>query len=138
MEELTWNSRSATASVTYQVSSHFSFIKTNHFDHADDRQLSLIAYNARDLGYAYLYVDPKKSQNITWMGTNGKAARLGQFIHRGGSCGYPGGCNNMSPYIQELEMKVKSLSARAYIKLWRRSPKDVNAVADMTFIIDMI
>jgi len=44
----------------------------------------------------------------------------------------------MSPWLKRFRIKVNGLPARAYIKLWRQKPQDVNQPADMVFIIEMI
>lgn len=96
---------------------------------------SLICYNARDFGYRYIYMDPRKSFGIKrWPA---QAVQIRQFLHCGGSCGYPGGCNNMSPHIVELdENKLTQLPARAHLKLWKEEPDTVSQDPDFTFIID--
>jgi hypothetical protein len=96
--------------------------------------LTLVAYNARDLGYNFLYAVPEKSENVS---LPAHPARILQFIHTGGSCGYPGDCNNMSPYQAGLEFHIDSLPALAYIKLWKSRPVDAAAAADMVFVIEM-
>lgn len=96
---------------------------------------SLIAYNARDFGYNYIYLDPQKSFGIKrWPA---RAVQITQFLHCGGSCGYPGGCNNMSPHVPELDgNQLTQLPAKAYLKLWKDEPETVSNPADFTFIID--
>lgn len=96
---------------------------------------SLIAYNARDFNYRYIYLDPRKSVGVTPWPV--RPVQIDQFLHCGGSCGYPGGCNNMSPHIRELdENRLTQLPARAYLKLWSEEPDSVGNPADFTFIID--
>ena len=101
----------------------------------DPNKLVLAAYNARDLGWNYLYIAPELSTNLT---ASHQLSQIKQYIHTGSSCGYPGGCNNMSPNQPELEIEVNQLPARAYIKLWKTAPADTTAPADMIFVIDMI
>lgn len=58
------------------------------------------------------------------------------FVHRGGSCGYPGGCNNGSPYQAELDhILVEELPARMVLKLWRLLPEGVGTPAELEFVI---
>lgn len=96
---------------------------------------SLISYNARDFGLHYMYLDPQKSVGLARWPAH--AVQITQFLHCGGSCGYPGGCNNMSPHIPELDgNKLLQLPARAYIKLWNSEPESVGNPADFTYIID--
>ncbi|MEZ0223861.1 MAG: hypothetical protein ACAH83_04855 [Alphaproteobacteria bacterium] len=96
--------------------------------------MTLVAYNARDLGYNFLYVDPKKS---TFFAAKPRVAQITQMFHKGDNCGYAGGCNNMSPRQSELEIVVTGLPATAYIKLWKEQPADMNGPADMVFVLKM-
>lgn len=132
-----WQADASLETVDYNVTDHFSYVSNNRFYPTDEKKLLLIAYNARDLGFGYLYIDPVKSEGVECTNGCGRAVAIRQFIHRGGSCGYPGGCNNMSPYQPELVIDVKMIPARAYIKLWRTYPQDVNGHCDMTVMIEM-
>jgi hypothetical protein len=97
--------------------------------------MMLVAYNARDMGYNWLYVDPKKS---TFFAAKPRLVQIVQFIHKGDSCGYAGGCNNLSPHQPGLDVVVTGLPATAYIKLWKTQPTDLNGPADMVFVLKMI
>jgi hypothetical protein len=110
---------------------------TKPFD-ALSYRFGLIAYNARDFGFGYLYVDPVASKNVTRRGKLDSASDLLQFIHRGPSCNIPGGCNNMSPPLPELDKwKATGLPAEAHIRLWKLRPVTVNDPPDMSFVIRM-
>jgi len=102
-----------------------------------ERKLELVAYNARDLGYKYLYIDMKKSRYITLLAGKPRIIRIPQFIHVGGSCGYPGGCNNMSPYCKDLLFRSKRYPSRVVCKLWKNKPINEYTPADMEFVVDM-
>ncbi len=102
-----------------------------------NHEFSLIAYNARDLGYKYLYIDLKKSPNLSIQAGASKILEIPQFIHTGGSCGYKGGCNNMSPFCADLEIKVKTLPSKVFCKLWRKKPLNQYTPADMEFEVIM-
>lgn len=100
---------------------------------------SLIAYNARDMGLYYMYLDPKNSLNVQkWSSRD--ALEIPQMLHCGGSCGYPGGCNNMSPHREETDNnRLTKLPARAYVKLWRERPRDPNtSKPDFVAVLDFI
>lgn len=125
------------AQARYDVSNHFSFITGSQYKDAEKRQLTLIGYNASDFGFRFIYVDPEKSQNVHSPNQSQHAINNAQMLHLGGSCGYTGGCNNMSPYIAELIIQVPNVPARAYIKLWKEAPANVRSDPDMTFVIDM-
>jgi hypothetical protein len=135
---IVWRPESALVRVEYQVSDHFRYIKNNDFHPDEQRKFTLIAYNARDLGFRYLFVDPEKSRGVTWTnGTRDVPAVIRQYIHCGGSCGQSGGCNSMSPDQPELVIDVADTPARAYIKLWRNQPQNASDPSDMTEIIEM-
>jgi hypothetical protein len=100
---------------------------------------SLVAYNARDFGFNYICLAPEKSINVVNEGKPApEAVRINQMLHCGGTCGYPGGCNNMSPHNIAIDrIKYSKLPARAYVKLWRAKPAKVTDDADMVFLIDL-
>lgn len=98
------------------------------------RQLILVAYNARDFGFNYLAVDSARSKNID---AKTGVAQIKQFIHPGPSCGIEGGCNNMSPDQPELSLSVRTLPARANVALWRQQPASASAKPDLWFILEM-
>ena len=94
----------------------------------------VVAYNARDFGYNYLAVSPRFSQNINK--TSDRPIEIAQYIHCGSSCGYNGGCNNMSPYIEGLHgLSLKKLPAQACVYLWRSRPTSVEQTPD--FIVQL-
>jgi hypothetical protein len=96
----------------------------------------LIAYNARDLNLTYLYVSYPDSQGVIHSNPPDRAYANPQFIHQGGSCGYPGGCNNMSPYTPEIDgIRIQSLPAKVTIWLWKDDPGDPHRTPDMTFVL---
>lgn len=130
----------ATAEVTYNVTAYnknlHSYYNNKLSTNRTISSFSLIGYNARDFGLRYIYMDPHKTSGIKpW--PQAKAVYLNQFLHCGGSCGYPGGCNNMSPYIQEMDAnELLRLPAQAYFKLWYDEPESVGDPPDFTFIIN--
>jgi hypothetical protein len=98
----------------------------------------LIAYNARDFGYSYIYLDTGKSLNIQAKTPLACATGIRQMIHCGGSCHYPGGCNNMSPAQPEIdEFQCTQLPARANIFLWKNKPASINDKPDLTCFMDI-
>lgn len=131
---LWWRQDGRLAIARYDVSAFQAASQQIHTASAFRQKLYLAAYNARDFGYNHLYVSPQESENIT---AATQPARLIQFIHTGGSCGHPGGCNNMSPHQPEMEITVDALPALAFIKLWKQAPADAAAPADMVFAIEM-
>lgn len=136
---VTYNPPKSSAEVTYDVTGfndRLIQMKNRLRYVAPIKTFSIIGYNARDFGFHYVYMDPHKSTGIKpWNMV--EAVELNQFLHCGGSCGYPGGCNNMSPYISALEENIiTQLPARAYFKLWREPPATVGNPADFTFVIN--
>lgn len=109
--------------VTYNVS---RFLKESARIVELPKQLSsakfdIVAYNARDFGYNYLAIMPQYSRNISI--THDHPVAINQFIHCGNSCGYPGGCNNMSPYNKDLfDLTLGAVPAQAVIFLWKKPP----------------
>lgn len=134
---LNWNSDHRTASVMYNVSGFFNYLTSHNVLGAEQRKVEFVAYNARDFGFNYLWIDPS-SLNIDLPDKSKNAIGLAQFIHCGGSCGYPGGCNNVSPLQPQLIISVQALPAKVYIKLWRQAPKEVDQDPDFVFLIEMI
>lgn len=93
-------------------------------------KLDLVAYNARDLGYNWLCLSSTDSNNLMKVGS---LVAIDQYIHSGPSCGYPGGCNNMSPYNDKLfDIGLKALPARGVVKLWHNMPRSPSDPADFT------
>lgn len=136
---VTFNPSKATAEVSYDISKYNDSLKqwkNKRLANKDVSGFSLIAYNARDFNYSHIYLDPQKSFGVKPWATN-KSVAITQMLHCGGSCGYPGGCNNMSPFIAEMDYNTLSkLPARAYLKLWKEEPSKVEQPADFTFIIN--
>ncbi len=96
----------------------------------------LIAYNARDLNLNYIYVSFKESRNLEQLDRSEKVFWISHFLHQGGSCGYPGGCNNMSPATPEISNYwLTGLPAQANIKLWKDEPSAPDQTPDMLFVI---
>jgi ribosomal protein L40E len=97
---------------------------------------NLIAYNSRDFNLNYLYVNYGNSVNISKTNPPDQAYAIPQYLHQGDSCGYPGGCNNMSPATPEIDgLSVTGLPARAEIWLWKDKPETLETSPDMIFVI---
>lgn len=100
-------------------------------------QFSLVAYNARDFGFNYIWLNERASTRVTNDNSTNEAVQIVQFIHCGGSCGYPGNCNNMSPYMASIDRcRFTGLPARAAVYLWRDEPSSVAQKPDMVVYID--
>ena len=91
-----------------------------------------------DLNLNYLHVSPKWMVNVFKADLSAEPVRIQHFIHCGGSCRYPGGCNNGSPYQEELDgYRVNALPARLDVLLWHERPNDAGQPADMLFTIQI-
>lgn len=101
-----------------------------HFD--------LMALNARDFGYKYLFMDLARSRKISAVTSSAQPVQNRYYVHAGPSCGQAGGCNNTSPRIPELEITLDGLPAEAVIKLWKEKPENAEQAADMEFTIEMV
>jgi hypothetical protein len=125
--QLRWQPRAAYAEVSYSAQCAQQ-APSNFFD--------LIVYNARDLNLNYIYVSYADSQNIAKFEPPTSPYAIPQFIHRGGSCGYPGGCNNMSPPTPEIDaLELTGFPARVVTWLWTERPASAAAAPEMTFVI---
>ena len=101
-------------------------------------KFGLIAYNARDFGFNYIYLDPLKSMNITPKRKTDRPTLIQQMIHCGNGCQYPGGCNNMSPAQPDIdEFDCSRLPARANIRLWKARPLSKDFTPDLTIFMDL-
>lgn len=139
-EGLRWQPGELRAEVTYNLSACIA--RTAQWTtgplHLGDAAFSLIAYNARDLNLGNLFVDYAASRNVSKPGAPVSAYAVPHYIHQGGSCGYPGGCNNMSPDTPEISwLEINALPADLVVKLWRRSPPSVEQAADLLFTIHL-
>ncbi|MBU1863655.1 MAG: hypothetical protein KKH94_08345 [Candidatus Omnitrophica bacterium] len=135
---LVWKKEEKWAKVTYAVRRFWKEAQPYEYLSLNDRTFDLYAYNARDLGFQYLHVDNKQSRNAISLSTSGGALLIPFMLHVGGSCGYEGGGNNMSPDTPDFKIQISKLPARLYIKLWKVQPASNDEPEDMTFIIDMI
>jgi len=130
---LTWVRDGSGGQVTYNITDYYQ--KALNYSYPDPNMLYLSDYNARDFGFNYFEIDSASSKNIT--AAFDKIIPIIQFIHTGGSCCYPGGCNNKSPSQSELAIKWHKLPAKIYLKLWKNSPASATQKPDMYFIIEL-
>jgi hypothetical protein len=102
-------------------------------------KFDVAAYNARDMGLEYISVPPAEMKNVVPTYTGKTTAFINpQFFHCGGSCGYPGGCNNQSPACPPLDdFKCTSLPAKFQVRLYRDPPTVLDR-ADFVCDVDII
>jgi len=128
---------SHTIEARYNVRGYLDYLHHIQGHVGEKPQFSLSAYNARDFGFNFIAIDTSRSKNVsTLMPTTTIAPNL-HYIHRGGSCGYPGGCNNMSPYQSEIEFWAPTLPAEVVVKLWRWRPSNPQTLADATVVLNL-
>lgn len=95
---------------------------------------SLIAYNARDLNLNYMYVPYHLSRNIGKDDPPTSPYRIPQLLHSGDSCGYPGGCNNISPQTPEIDnLQVSGWPAELVVWFWREDPGTLEESPDIVY-----
>ncbi|MBY0546500.1 MAG: hypothetical protein K2W95_04370 [Candidatus Obscuribacterales bacterium] len=101
-------------------------------------RFSLVAYNARDFGYNYIWLNQGRSINVTNDNHAPEPVFIRQMLHCGGTCRYDAnGCNNMSPFTKEIDrLRFSSLPARAVVYLWREEPPTLKTKPDFMFVID--
>jgi hypothetical protein len=138
-ERLTWQPTDAYAEIRYDVTDCLAAMNqytSRNLSVPDNGGFDLFAYNARDLNLNFIYIDYAASLNITQTDPPAQAVEIPHYIHVGGSCGYEGGCNNMSPAFPPLDfLSLTGLPADLVAKLWQSAPASVDAPADMTFTI---
>lgn len=124
---------------SYDAEMNNYLTKNRHKPFGDSNEYTLVGLNARDFGYnfAYAYSTQNVEFEISSNNLSTNIQQLQDFLHTGGSCGYPGGCNNHSPSQPFLNFKNLSLPAQLGIKLWKQMPADKNAPADLYYIITL-
>ena len=137
--DISFNSDTMTFSVDYNVSAHEQVIEELSDDmhiRMPEMTYSFNGRNAIDFGVPYVYAE--ESQNIRFLNRKNMGSapyRFRDFIHVGGSCKYPGGCNNGSPDQAETNFKIEAYPAFARFKLWREQPKSADEPADLMYEI---
>jgi predicted esterase len=138
---LVWDAAGANATVTYDYSGFVAGKKaTNAFD-VSGLKLMPEGINARDFGYTWEYADPASSSNVGNAPGGlilSQPVEIKNYIHAGGSCGYPGGCNNASPTQPEIFFRVLRTPASLHVKLWKSKPASAGERADFTYVIRFV
>ncbi len=138
---LRWWPKNGKAEVTYLCSALHSRLaqahgySSSHF--TESQTFALEAINARDLGLNYVYIPPAWAYNVKVGSPMTGTLPIPQYIHCGGSCGYPGGCNNMSPSTGWLDsFEITKLPARLSIMFWKKAPVTGREPADMLYTMN--
>lgn len=138
-ELLSWRPRDSYARATYNVTQCLADITRWNLSPVtlDSLVFTITAYNARDLNLNYIHFSEEGSQNITFANPFDSSIPEPEFIHRGDSCQYPGGCNNASPYVPQLnDLSLQALPARLTIYLWKDEPGlESQFSPDLTFTL---
>lgn len=125
--------------VKYPMSKYVTNHRVNHYYGQKGilYPLVLSGLNARDFGYDYVYIN--KKYNIGMVNEENNASKhvhkFLDFIHVGGSCKHPDGCNNHSPYQGEIEFVITSIPAEMTLKLWKKEPFSKDLPADINYRI---
>lgn len=139
-QELRYWPRKKMAQVIYDVTAFNGKLKSmsNKLDSTEPNlRFGLVAYNARDFGYGFLFLSPQHSLNVENSYRGNYPIEIKQYIHSGDSSKFPGGCNNMSPAMDEIDkLTIKQLPARAVVYLWKTRPPLATDPADFTFVLD--
>jgi len=107
-----------------------------------DKNLNLFASamypdetNARDFGYNWFYCD--KRENIEFINAKNnisiKPHEVFGYYHKGFSCGVEGGCNNYSPYQEQLVFRIVQNEGYMRIRMWKKKPATKFQNPDMTY-----
>jgi len=134
---LMWDCPASEASVIYDVSKYLSLTAN-----APDKLSNVLwmeSYNARDLGFTYLYLDPEGSKNVKKLGDTRYPEKIVGRAELSYICGYPDGCNDMDPGGgYGMGLRVTALPATAVFKLWEVEQRpDASSRADAMFTIDL-
>lgn len=140
-KSLYWDAVGAKAALTYDMSEFFEKKEKSGFKDCrwGYKTFMLVNMNARDFGYNYVLAVAELSKNVSPAKDSRmfkEASKMNEFIHVGGSCGYPGGCNNSSPDEKNLYFTVERLPARLYCRLWKNQTQDTGSKADFEFVLD--
>lgn len=136
---LRWWPSQGRAEVTYEISAYKSQLAAmlGFSNWTVASNISFEAINARDLGLKYFYIPPSWAKNIEVGSPMIKPMALNQFVHCGNSCGYPGGCNNMSPRCEQLDnFRFTNLPARISIMFWKAPPTTGSEKPDMVYTMN--
>lgn len=94
----------------------------------------IFAYNARDFGYNYLYIEPNKSSNISKMPPDVIAIEQVLGTKTRDSCAPS--CNDIITPDALIGYKLKNLPAKCHILLWKSKP--ASHVTPEDFKIDLV
>lgn len=136
-QALHWDGGNRQADVAYDVTACLAEINqwTVTPVTLEDGYFDIIAYNARDFNLNWIYIwYPTPDYPAVPMGD--RPLKIPHFLHRGSSCQYPGDCNNMSPFVPQLDAYyLGSVPASVTAYLWKDEPDSRSSTPDMVFTI---
>lgn len=120
---LVWDLSERTVTCDYGLSEYFETADRLKLTRFQTEELVLVAYNAKDLGFYFMEIPQSQLKKVT-LEKPSAPFLVTQFLHTGPSSGYPGGSNNMSPQMDEMDIRVTGLPATLEVNLWRYRPFD--------------
>ena len=136
---LRWFPKEGKAEVTYEITAYKREMSSrlNNAPFTVNPDLCLDLINARDLGLPYFYIPPSWAYNIGISNPMIGPMAIPQHIEGRGSCGYPGGCNDIEPTFAQLNnFSLTSLPARLSLMFWKHAPNTGREKPDMIFTIN--
>lgn len=131
-QSLSFNKETNTLKATFNIKSFFEK-NPNYIGSA----MFIDETNARDFGYNWLYA--KKKKNIKFANPQNNFSlrpyKAQGVYKKGNSCAIKTGCNNYSPYQQELVFGIIELPSSLEVKLYKNKPKTLRQEADITYIM---
>lgn len=137
-EGLRWSPRASRGEVTYDVTRYLVQLNqwTTRPYTLDDVVFGITAYNARDLNLNYIQLAQADSTHVKLAMPFDTPIPEPEFLHRGGSCQYPGGCNNASPDVPQFDdISIEALPAQLTVYLWKEKPVSAGQLPDLTFTL---
>jgi hypothetical protein len=121
--------------LVYNIMPHYNMIKSMSAGNwpISNIAFNLNAYNARDFGFNYVYVDASKSKNLQRYSSDVKP--IGQSLSTSKACAPV--CNDLTGSADDLVgLKLKDVPAQCHVLLWKEKPSSYVVPADMT--VDII
>jgi len=136
---LIWYPQARRAEVTYEKTQYEKEMcdTFNYPRYTLGGQTALALVNARDMGFNYVYIPPSFASNIRVGSPMKTAMPIPHFYHCGTACGYPGGCNNLSPATAWTDdFMIEKVPAKIGLSFWIKQPVTGREPPDMTFVVN--
>ena len=135
---LKYNEKEKLITAKYELTKNYINFRTNINGQRKRFPIQLSGLNARDFGYNYVWAFDAKNIKPLYEETTSVLNNLVEFrdfVHRGGSCKFEGGCNNISPMQNDLMITITDLPAEIDLKLWKKQPGNKFQKADFYYKI---